>query len=133
MIDRSPDSHPDIDALLRATLADDLPPAVEDRLNEQVERFLASRRPDTRSSRARWAWIAPWQAGLTLRAAASAGLLACGIALHADGGARLFAASAGRMQESVALWNAIRRAPSSRMWKPSCRSSPASTTRSGLQ
>lgn len=110
MNDRSPDRHSDVDALLRATLADDLPTAVEGRLNRQVDRFLASRRRRGRGLVA--AWFGPWRAGLSLRAAASAALVVCGIALHLALGPRAFAASVGRVQESVALWQAIKSARS---------------------
>ena len=110
MNDRSADRHSDVDALLRATLADDLPTAVEGRLNRQVDRFLASRRPRGRGPVA--AWLGPWRAGLSLRVAASAALLVSGVALHLALGPRAFAAPVGRVQESVALWQAIKSARS---------------------
>jgi len=110
--DRSPDGRSDIEALLGATLADDLPPAVEGRLNAHIAGFLASRRTSGRQSPA--AWVAPWQTHLSLRVAASAALLACGTALHVAGSPPAIAAPVGRMQESVALWKAIESAPSMR-------------------
>jgi len=110
MTDRSPDERPGIEGLLRATLADDLPAQVEDRLNAQVGRFLASRRAGGAGSLA--ARIASWQSGLVARAAAAAALLACGIGLHVAGSSSLLAAPVGRMQDSVAVWRAIRSASS---------------------
>jgi hypothetical protein len=83
---------------------------VEDRLNEHVGRFLASRRRTASSPLT--AFVASWQAGLGLRAAAAVALLVSGIAVHMASGSRAFAASVGRMQESVALWKAIERSSS---------------------
>jgi hypothetical protein len=110
--------RPNVDALLRTTLPDDLPPDVEARLNDQVERFLAERR---RSIRDPIADVTDWLAsalalvgdGLaarTLRVAASAALVLCGIALHAAGRPGAFAASVDRVKEPVAVWRAIDRA-----------------------
>ncbi len=120
MTNLSPDARPDVDGLLRATLADDLPTAVEDRLNARVERFLAERRRPADgglvSIANRFARVlrrpAMSAAGLVLRAAGSAAVIACGIALHGLGGQQLFAASVVRVQESVALWRAIDQATS---------------------
>lgn len=120
MTNLSPDARPDVDGLLRATLADDLPTAVEDRLNARVERFLAERRRPAGgglvSIANRFARVlrrpAMSAAGLVLRAAGSAAVIVCGIALHGLGGPQLFAASVVRVQESVALWRAIDQATS---------------------
>ncbi len=118
MTDRSPDMRPDIDGLLRTTLPDDLPPDVEARLNDQVERFLADRRHSIRgpvAAAADWLASVPALVGdgigaRSLRAAASAALVLCGIALHAAGRPGAFAASVDRMKEPVAVWRAIDRA-----------------------
>ncbi len=118
MTGRSPDFGPDIDDLLRAALTDDLPSEVEDRLDEQIDRFVAGRhrrgrlRPAAMSDQIARARALPWQFGLGLRVAAAAALVACGIALHGWAGPRLFAAPVARVQDSIALWSAIVRAPS---------------------
>ncbi len=118
MTDGSPNRGPDIDDLVRAALTDDLPLEVEDRLNAQVERFVAGRRGRARRllpSLSEWlsrSRALPWQIGLGLRVAASVAVIACGIALHGWAGPRLFAAPIVRVQDSVALWSAIVRAPS---------------------
>ncbi len=122
MTNLSPDARPDVDGLLRATLADDLPTAVEDLLNARVERFLAERRrpaggglvsiADRFARVLRRPAMSVSAAGLVLRAAGSAAIIVCGIALHGLGGQHLFAASVVRVQESVALWRAIDQAPS---------------------
>ena len=118
MTDRSPDTRPDIDVLLQTTLPDDLPPDVETRLDDQVERFLANRRYAIRGPVATVTdWLAAIRAyvgdGIAARAlhvAASAALLLCGIALHAAGRPGAFAASVDRVKEPVAVWRAIDRA-----------------------
>ncbi len=120
MTNLSPDARPDVDGLLKATLADDLPTAVEDLLNARVERFLAERRRTAGrpvgSIANRLARVlrqpAMSAAGLVLRAAGSVAVIVCGIALHGFGGQQLFAASVVRVQESVALWRAIDQATS---------------------
>ncbi len=119
MTNLSPDARPDVDGLLRATLTDDLPTAVEDRLNARVERFLAERRRPAGgfvSIVNRFALVlrrpAMSAAGLVFRAAGSAAVIVCGIALHGLGGQHLVAASVVRVQESVALWRAIDQAAS---------------------
>ncbi len=120
MTNLSPDARPDVDGLLKATLADDLPTAVEDLLNARVERFLAERRRPASgglvSIANRLARVlrrpATSAAGLVLRAAGSAAVIVCGIALHGFGGQQLFAAPVVRVQESVALWKAIDQATS---------------------
>lgn len=117
MTDRPVD---DIDTLLQAALPDDLPPNVEARLNDRVDRFLVDRRLGARPRLAALsgrltparAWIALWQTGHGLRLAVSAALVVCGIGLQAAGGPGLFAAPVGRVQESVALWKALRDAAS---------------------
>jgi hypothetical protein len=122
MTDRPHDLPPDIDALLQTTLPDDLPSEVEARLNDQLERFLVDRRRGVRGPLAEvtdglvsaLAWVAAWPAGPSLRMAASAVLVVCGFVLHATGGAGVFAAPVARVNESVALWEAIGRAASMR-------------------
>ncbi len=120
MTNRSPEARHEVDTLLRTTLADDLPPEVEDRLNEQVERFLAVRRRRVRRPLSGMfdrfvgarASAMLYRAGLGLRLAGCAALVVCGIALHGPGASHVFAASVVRVRESAALWRAIERAPS---------------------
>jgi hypothetical protein len=112
----------DIDTLLQTALPDDLPPDVEARLNDRVDRFLIDRRLmasgrltvlSGRLTPAR-VWVALWQTGHSLRVAASAALVVVGIVLHTAGGPGLFAAPVARVQESAALWKALRNAGSMR-------------------
>ncbi len=122
MTDKSADTRSDVDALLRAALPDDLPPDVESRLDDQVERFLADRR---NSIPTRIAAVTDWLASVrelvgdriaarSLHAAASAALVLCGIGLHAAGRPGTFAASVDRVKEPVAVWRAIDRATAMR-------------------
>jgi len=118
MTDRSPDPRPDIDVVLQTALPDDLPPDVEARLDDQVERFLVNRRYAIRGPVAAvTGWLASVRAyvrgGIAARSlhmAASAALVLCGIALHAAGRPGAFAASVDRVKDPVAVWRAIDRA-----------------------
>lgn len=119
MTERTPGSPPDVDTLLRTTLLDDLPPEVETRLRNRIERFLVDRRSGARNGLAAvpWfasasAWADAWRTVRVLRVAASAALVVCGIALHTVGRPGMFAASMLRMNESVTLWETVRRASS---------------------
>jgi len=121
MTKRTPGSPPDVDMLLRTTLPDDLPPDVEARLDKQVEQFLLDRRskagrhlPAVRRLVSASAWAEAWRTVRVLRVAASAALVVCGIAFHTAGGSGVFAASMLRMNESVTLWETVRRASSMR-------------------
>jgi hypothetical protein len=121
MTERTPGSPPDVDTLLRTTLPDDLPPDLEARLHNRIERFLLDRRSRAGRSLAavpRFAFLSAradaWRTVRVLHVAASAALVVCGIALNAVGGPGLFAASMLRMNESVTLWETVRRASSMR-------------------
>lgn len=110
MPERTPRPPDDVDALLRATLADDLPPDVEARLQNRVERFVEERRGGPAAAR----WVAPpfsFDVRL-LRVAASVVLIVCGIVLHAAGRPGALAGSVERVNDSVTLWEAVRRASS---------------------
>ncbi len=121
MNDRTPGSPPDVDTLLRTALPDDLPPDIEARLDKQVEQFLLDRRSNAgrhpaavRRFVSASAWADAWRTVRVFRVAASAALVVCGMALQTVGRPGAFAASMLRVNESVTLWETVRRASSMR-------------------
>jgi len=121
MAKRTPGSPPDVDTLLRTTLPDDLPPDIEARLDKQVEQFLLDRRSkagrylaEVRRFVSASAWADAWRTVRVFRVAASAALVVCGMALQTVGRPGAFAASMLRVNESVTLWETVRRASSMR-------------------
>jgi len=116
-----PDPSDEIDVLLRKALRDDLPPAVEARMERRLQRFLVAHaeprhgvlaRLERLRLRARIPRAGAWVPGRLASALASALLLASGFALNAALGPGVFAQSLSQVNASVSLSSAIAMASS---------------------